>query len=87
VGTTVSVRLGGTSAADEAVVFTTSGRTITFPGFLRAYVEDVDTGLEKDDAEKRLPRLARGDALDARAFEADGHTTNPPARYTEPSLV
>ena len=87
VGTTVSIRLGGTSVTDESVVFTTSGRTITFPGFLRAYVEDVDTGAEKDDVEKRLPQLARGDALDARGFEAEGHTTNPPARYTEPSLV
>ena len=42
VGTTVSVRIGGSSAAGEAVVFTTSGRTITFPGFLRAYVEDTE---------------------------------------------
>jgi DNA topoisomerase-1 len=87
VGTTVSIRLGATSAADETVVFTTSGRTITFPGFLRAYVEDVDTSEDKDDAEKRLPRLARGDALDPRAFEPTGHSTSPPARYTEPSLV
>ena len=87
VGTTVSIRLGGTSASGESVVFTTSGRTITFPGFLRAYVEDTDETAEKDDEEKRLPQLARGDALDPRDFEADGHTTSPPARYTEPSLV
>jgi DNA topoisomerase-1 len=89
VGTTVSVRLGGTSLTDESVVFTTSGRTITFPGFLRAYVEDTDeSGLaQRDDAEKRLPHLARGDALDPRGFEPAGHTTAPPARYTEPSLV
>ena len=87
VGTTVSVRLGGTSMTDEAVVFTTSGRTITFPGFLRAYVEDAEEGTEKDDAEKRLPQLVRGDALSSRAFEPTGHTTSPPARYTEPSLV
>jgi DNA topoisomerase-1 len=88
VGTTVSIRLSGTSVAGETAVFTTSGRTITFPGFLRAYVEDTDHAEgQKDDEEKRLPQLARGDALDARAFEADGHTTNPPSRYTEPSLV
>jgi DNA topoisomerase-1 len=88
VGTTVSVRLGGTSSAGEAAVFTTSGRTITFPGFLRAYVEDLDeSDSTKDDAEKRLPLLARGDALAARRFEPQGHTTTPPARYTEPSLV
>ncbi|MBE7190262.1 type I DNA topoisomerase, partial [Jatrophihabitans endophyticus] len=87
VGTTVSIRLSATSASDEAVVFTTSGRTITFPGFLRAYVEDTDESAEKDDAEKRLPALTRGDSLDPREFEATGHTTSPPARYTEPSLV
>jgi DNA topoisomerase-1 len=88
VGTTVSVRIGGESSAGESVTFTTSGRTITFPGFLRAYVEDIDAGTEeKDDEEKRLPQLARGDALTGREFEASGHTTSPPARYTEPSLV
>ncbi|MDQ2958119.1 MAG: type I DNA topoisomerase, partial [Actinomycetota bacterium] len=68
VGTTMSIRLGGTSVSNEAVVFTTSGRTITFPGFLRAYVEDTDEATEKDDAEKRLPQLTRGDAVDARDF-------------------
>jgi DNA topoisomerase-1 len=89
VGTTVSIRIAGESSAGESAVFTTSGRTITFPGFLRAYVEDIDTGspAEKDDAEKRLPQLAAADALDARSFEADGHSTSPPARYTEASLV
>jgi DNA topoisomerase-1 len=87
VGTTVSVRIAGESSAGESAVFTTSGRTITFAGFLRAYVEDTDEATEKDDAEKRLPQLGAHDALDARAFEADGHSTSPPARYTEPSLV
>jgi DNA topoisomerase-1 len=88
VGTTVSVRIGGTSVTDEAVVFTTSGRTITFPGFLRAYVEDTDEAAgEKDDSEKRLPQLARGDAVDPREFVPTSHTTSPPARFTEPSLV
>ncbi len=87
VGTTVSIRLNATSASDESVVFTTSGRTITFPGFLRAYVEDTDESAEKDDAEKRLPQLARGDAIDGREFVPTDHTTSPPARFTEPSLV
>ena len=88
VGTTMTIRLGGTSASNETVVFTTSGRTITFPGFLRAYVEDTDeTAAEKDDAEKRLPQLSRGDALNPREFVPTGHTTSPPSRYTEPSLV
>ena len=40
-----------------------------------------------DNAEKRLPQLTTGDELNARDVEADGHSTNPPARYTEASLV
>ena len=87
VGTTVSVRLAGQSLTGERAEFATSGRTITFPGFLRAYVEDTDESAEKDDAEKRLPQLARGDRLDVRELEPSGHSTNPPARYTEASLV
>ncbi|MCU1656171.1 MAG: topA [Pseudonocardiales bacterium] len=87
VGTTVSIRLAGESVAGERAEFATSGRTITFPGFMRAYVEDTDESAEKDDAEKRLPQLAARDALEAREFEADGHSTSPPARYTEASLV
>ena len=87
VGTTVSIRIAGTSASGESAVFATSGRTITFPGFLRAYVEDTDEAAEKDDAEKRLPHLERGQPLDPRGFEAEGHSTSPPARYTEASLV
>ncbi|MDQ2750683.1 MAG: type I DNA topoisomerase [Actinomycetota bacterium] len=87
VGTTVTVRIAGESVAQERAEFSTSGRTITFAGFLRAYVEDTDEAAEKDDAEKRLPQLVARDALTARAFDANGHSTSPPARYTEPSLV
>jgi DNA topoisomerase I len=90
VGTTVSVRLAGASVTDEHAEFATSGRTITFPGFLRAYVEDTDEDNGKDgrdDSEKRLPRLRRGEAVEPREFKPEGHTTSPPARYTEASLV
>jgi DNA topoisomerase-1 len=95
VGQTVSIRLAGRSAADEAVEFTASGRTITFPGFLKAYVESQDDAPNangdddpgSDDAERRLPRLERGQQLDTQQLDAKGHTTSPPSRYTEPSLV
>jgi DNA topoisomerase-1 len=95
VGQTVSIRLAGRSATDETVEFTASGRTITFPGFLKAYVESQDeaagtTGDDdagSDEAERRLPRLERGQQLDTRQLDAKGHTTSPPSRYTEPSLV
>jgi DNA topoisomerase I len=88
-GTTVSVRISGTAATGEDVTFAASGRTITFPGFLKAYVETVDdqAGGEADDAESRLPELAKGQALTAAELTPEGHTTNPPSRYTEPSLI
>ena len=88
-GTTVSVRIAGTATTGEDVTFAASGRTITFPGFLKAYVETVDdqAGGEADDAESRLPELRKGQELTAVELSADGHATNPPARYTEASLV
>jgi DNA topoisomerase-1 len=88
-GTTVSVRIIGTAGTGEEVTFAASGRTITFAGFLKAYVETVDdqAGGEADDAESRLPELTQGQPLTAVELRPDGHTTNPPARYTEASLV
>ncbi|MPZ00735.1 MAG: type I DNA topoisomerase [Actinophytocola sp.] len=89
-GTTMSVRItGAASGTGEECTFAASGRTITFAGFLRAYVEAVDTeaGGEADDAERRLPHLERDQRVAADELAADGHTTSPPARYTEASLV
>ncbi|MGH3587017.1 MAG: DNA topoisomerase, partial [Pseudonocardia sp.] len=88
-GTTMSVRITGTAASGEECTFAASGRTITFPGFLRAYVEAVDSeaGGEADDAERRLPQLTKGQDITASELTPDGHTTSPPPRYTEASLV
>lgn len=84
-GTSMKVTVAGDARTGEHCAFTASGRTVTFPGFLRAYVES-SKGIA-DDAEKHLPQLSTGDTLDVRSLSADGHTTNPPARYTEASLV
>ena len=91
-GTTLSLRIMGTAAElgqNREVGFSATGRTLTFPGFLKAYVETVDelAGGEADDAERRLPHLTPGQRLDAIELTPDGHSTNPPARYTEASLV
>jgi DNA topoisomerase-1 len=87
-GRRVAIRLGATSTAGEAVLFSASGKTITFPGFLRAYVEGSDDpDAELEDREIRLPALDQGEALANTALEAAGHATQPPARYTEASLV
>ena len=88
-GTTMSVRIVGTATSGEECTFAASGRTITFAGFLKAYVEAVDTetGGDADDKQSRLPVLTKDQALTASDLSPDGHTTSPPARYSEPSLV
>ena len=82
-GTRVSVEIGL-----EKACFRASGKTIKFPGFLRAYVEGSDDP-EADlaDREKILPPLAVGDSLNVDDLTALGHETQPPARYTEGSLI
>jgi DNA topoisomerase-1 len=87
-GQSVSVRLGGRARTGENAEFTASGKVITFPGFLRAYVEGADDpDAELDDRERRLPKVEEGDRLTAQELSAEGHATKPPARYTEASLV
>ncbi|MEV4126838.1 type I DNA topoisomerase [Nocardia sp. NPDC049707] len=88
-GTTLTLRITGVAGTGEECVFSASGRTITFPGFLKAYVESVDeeAGGQSDDAESRLPALDEGERVTAVELNPDGHSTNPPARYTEASLI
>ncbi|MFF5856120.1 type I DNA topoisomerase [Streptomyces sp. NPDC012751] len=87
-GNSVTVRIGGTAADGRDVEFSASGKTITFHGFLKAYVEGADDpNAELDDRERRLPQVAEGDALSAEEITVDGHATKAPARYTEASLV
>jgi DNA topoisomerase I len=84
----VTLRLTATSTAGEAATFQSTGRTIEFPGYLRAYVEGADDPeAELEDREAILPPLAEGDSVACRELHASGHTTQPPARYTEASLV
>ncbi|MGV9558653.1 type I DNA topoisomerase [Streptomyces sp. NPDC003522] len=87
-GNSVSVKIAGTAADGRDVEFGASGKTITFHGFLKAYVEGADDpNAELDDRERRLPQVGEGDALTAEEITVDGHATKPPARYTEASLV
>jgi DNA topoisomerase-1 len=87
VGQSVSVRIGGAAADGRDVVFSASGRVITFHGFLKAYVEGTDAGKRSDDDQVPLPELAEGDAVSAATLTANGHETKPPARYTEATLI
>ncbi|MGC5010147.1 type I DNA topoisomerase [Streptosporangium sp. DT93] len=88
VGESVTVKAEGTSSTGERVEFSASGRTITFHGFLKAYVEGADDpSTDRDDSEKRLPNLAENDPLTASTLNVLSHATKPPARYTEASLI
>jgi DNA topoisomerase-1 len=93
-GTSATVRLGGRAApaaaspTGEDAEFAASGKVITFPGFLRAYVEGADDpDAELEDRETRLPDVRSGDPLATRDLNPRGHTTSPPPRFTEASLV
>jgi DNA topoisomerase I len=86
-GQTVSVRIGGTASDGRQAEFATAGTVITFRGFLHAYEEGRDEPASADAEEKVLPALHEGDSLATTALEPEGHSTSPPARFTEASLV
>lgn len=82
-GTYISVIL----SADNAR-FRASGKTITFPGFLRAYVEGSDDPeAELADREKILPKLNKGEEIEFKDLIPLSHSTLPPARFTEGSII
>jgi DNA topoisomerase-1 len=87
-GFSITVNINAQPSDGEPCTFVASGRTITFYGFLKAYVESIEeTGGHTDDEQTRLPRLTAGQSLRPESVTASGHETRPPARYTEPSLV
>jgi DNA topoisomerase-1 len=87
-GESISVRVAGTSTGNERAEFGATGKVIGFYGFLKAYVEDADDpAADRDDRERRLPQLAENDPLDVLRLAPAEHSTRPPARYTEASLV
>lgn len=68
--------------------FRASGKTVEFPGFLRAYVEGTDDSeAEGSTFEKFLPKLEQGEKLLTHKLDAVEHSTQPPARFTEGSLI
>jgi DNA topoisomerase I len=74
--------------AVEDAGFRASGKRIDFPGFFRAYVEGSDDPeAALDDQEIVLPNLTQGDRPSCKAIEAVSHETQPPARFTDASLV
>jgi DNA topoisomerase-1 len=86
--TTVEIEAPAEAPAGRPATFQASGKTIDFPGFLRAYVEGQDDPeAELADKETILPPLGEGESCRVEEIEPKGHDTAPPARYTEASLV
>jgi DNA topoisomerase-1 len=82
------VRLSAAAGEHGTAVFAASGKVVTFPGFFRAYVEGSDDPeAEMADQERLLPKMDRGQALEALRIEPISRMTLPPSRYTEASLV
>ena len=72
----------------EGSVFQVSGKTIDFPGFLRAYVEGADDpNAELADKETLLPAVEEGHAVSLKEVEPKSHTTQPPSRFSEAALT
>ncbi|MBU6328802.1 MAG: type I DNA topoisomerase [Acidobacteria bacterium] len=86
-GETVTVRLGARAASGRDAEFSAAGTVITERGWMQAYDWNPTDDAEDEDAERRLPPVREGDALDATELIPEGHTTKPPARFTEPTLV
>ncbi|MDI3240108.1 type I DNA topoisomerase [Arthrobacter sp. AL08] len=92
-GSTATIRLGAVTSGGAAerrdAEFSASGTVITFPGFLAAYEEGKDESRGDEDSEeaRRLPNVAKDDALTASDIVAVGHETSPPPRFTEASLT
>ena len=94
VGTTSTVRIGATSANSHAVEFSASGTIITSPGFMAAYEEtrersryEDDEAKVSDDKDARLPRLDEGHSVGAEGLEPVTHSTTPPPRFTQGSMI
>ena len=95
VGESVQVRLGAVAADGRDAEFSASGRTLTFKGFVQAYVSESapaakPENAEDDDADEKdsvLPVMAVGDVMTVDQLVRKEHETKPPARYTEASLV
>ncbi len=68
-------------------IFRANGSTISNPGFMAVYMEDVDDGKRGKDDEKMLPPLEEGEKLELEAIRPEQHFTEPPPRYSEASLV
>ena len=84
-GSTATIHLSAQAGKEGMALFQASGTVIKFPGFLKAM--GGGAGSEQNDEDSSLPPVQQGDVLRAASVDSEGHETQPPARYTEASLV
>ncbi|WP_297084151.1 type I DNA topoisomerase [uncultured Demequina sp.] len=94
VGTTSTITVGAKSSAGHAVEFSKSGTILTAPGFRALYIESREAARYEDEAGKqpsegdeRLPQVTVGDGVDAADLEPLSHSTAPPPRFTQGSMI
>ncbi len=75
------------SSGGQKAKLRATGSVIRFDGFLAAYTEQADENGNSDDDDKRLPQIGSGEVLERSAIDATQHTTEPPPRYSEASLI
>ncbi len=78
-----TVQMDFTSAG---YLFRSGGYTVVFPGYMALYEESTDDA-SADEASARLPEIAEGTTLTQESLTPNQHFTEPPARYSEASLV
>ncbi|WP_173386979.1 type I DNA topoisomerase, partial [Ruminococcus flavefaciens] len=86
---TVKAEITGANDKDAAegkyCVFAAAGYSVKFDGFTTLYEESTDD--DEDESKKQLPELSEGDIVKLKELVGNQHFTQPPARYTEASLI
>ena len=85
---TVKAEIQGANEQDKAqnkfITFAASGYSVRFDGYTRLYESGTD---EEEEEEGKLPKINEGDAIKMKELVGNQHFTQPPARYTEASLI
>ncbi len=82
---TTTIKLTADDSHGRRAEFSASGTVVVFAGFLAAYADaEGDSGKAQS---PKLPPLREGDEALAVELSPESHTTSPPARYTEASLI
>ena len=85
---TVKAEIQGANANDKAqgkyITFNASGYSVRFDGYTCLYESGTD---EDEEVEGKLPKIQQGDAIKIKELSGNQHFTQPPARYTEASLI